>query len=202
VGAAASWVANDALELHASVRAYQHADSSVSTVTDGSLVNMNPWRAHLSGAGQQVLIGGTWTSETQISVLVEAWHDDTALTDAQWSVWTARNRALPLWLKQGVPTAAVAGNLAWQGKAFGVSNSLRQDNLFVRLSWQQDRWQTALDVLYTPADQGTVTSASVVWSGERFKLEAGLRTHGGPADAVLRQLPVQRQGYAVAVWAF
>jgi hypothetical protein len=173
VGAAASWVASDALELHASVR-----------------------------AGQQVLIGGTWTSESQISLLVEAWHDGSALTDNQWNDWSARNQAIPIWLSRGVPVAAVAGNLAWQGKAFGVSNSLRQDNLFVRLSWQQDRWQTALDVLYTPADQGTVTTASVVWSGERFKLEAGLRAHGGPAHAVLRQLPVQRQGYAVATWAF
>ena len=105
-------------------------------------------------------------------------------------------------MARGVPAAAVAGNLAWQGQTFSVSNSLRQDNLFARLSWQHDRWQTALDVLYTPADQGTITTGSVIWSGERFKLEAGLRAHGGPASAVVRQLPVQRQGYMVATWAF
>jgi hypothetical protein len=202
VGAAASWVASDAVELHASLRGYRHADSSISNVAGSDLVTSNPWREARSDGGQQVLIGGTWTSESQISLLVEAWHDDTALTDAQWSDWSARNRALPVWLTRGVPAAAVAGNLAWQGQAFSVSNSLRQDNLFARLSWQHDRWQTALDVLYTPADQGTITTGSVIWSGERFKLEAGLRAHGGPASAVVRQLPVQRQGYVVATWAF
>jgi hypothetical protein len=202
VGAAASWVASDALELHASLRGYQHADSSLSTATGSSLASSSPWRATLSDAGQQVLIGGTWTSASQVSLLVEAWHDGTALTDAQWNAWTQRNQSLPLWLARGVPAAAVAGNLAWQGKAFSVANNLRQDNLFARLSWQFDRWQTALDVLYTPADQGTIATASLVWTGEHVTLEAGLRAHGGPQDAVPRQLPVQHQGYVVGTWAF
>jgi hypothetical protein len=101
-----------------------------------------------------------------------------------------------------VPAAAVAGNLAWQGNAFSVAKNLRQDNLFARLSWQWDRWQTALDVLYTPADQGSITTLSAIWSGEQFKIEGGVRVHGGPDSAVVRQLPVQRQGYVVATWAF
>ena len=171
VGAAASWVASDALELHASVR-----------------------------SNQQALIGGTWTGANQISLLMEAWHDGTALSDGQWSDWTARNQTLPLWLARGIPVAAVAGNLALQGKAFGVSNSLRQDNLFARLSWQHDRWQVAADVLYTPTDRGLISTASLLWTGERFKLEMGLRNHGGPQEAVVRQLPVQRQAYAVWTW--
>jgi hypothetical protein len=202
LGAAASWVATDALELHASVRAYRRVLGLESNVTGAGLAADNPWQTTLSGGGRQLLVGGTWTSESQVSVLVEAWHDDTALSDSQWNDWTARNHALPGWLSKGVPAGAVAGNLAWQGNAFGVSSSLRQDNLFVRLSWQQDRWQSALDVLYTPADQGSVSTASVIWSGERFKFEAGLRAHGGPGDAVVRQLPVQRQAYVSGTWAF
>ncbi|MEO7106421.1 MAG: hypothetical protein ABIZ09_08620 [Rhodoferax sp.] len=202
MGAAAAWVASDAIELHASVRAYQHVDSSVSIATGTNLSTTNPWQPALTGAGQQILVGGTWTNEAQVSLLVEAWHDDSALTDAQWSAWTVRNQSLPNWLTRHVPPSAVAGNLAWQGNAFAVSNSLRQDNMFARLSWQHDRWTTALDVLYTPADQGAIATASVLWSGERFKLEAGLRAHYGPADAIVRQLPVQQQGYAVATWSF
>jgi hypothetical protein len=202
LGVAAAWVASDAVELHASLRAYQHVDSSVSINTGSALSTTNPWQSTQLGAGQQILVGGTWTNEAQVSLLVEAWHDDTALTDAQWSAWTARNQALPLWLARRVPASAVAGNLAWQGNAFGVSNSLRQDNVYARLSWQHDRWQPALDVLYMPADQGVITTASVLWSGERFKLEGGLRAYYGPEDAVVRQLPVQRQGYVVATWAF
>ena len=202
IGAAVAWVASDAIELHASVRAYQHVDSSTSTNTGAGLSTTNPWQTTLTGAGQQILVGGTWTNEAQVSLLLEAWHDDTALSDAQWSNWTARNQALPLWLARRVPASAVAGNLAWQANAFGVSSSLRQDNIFARLSWQHDRWQPALDVLYTPMDQAAMVTASVLWSGERLKLEAGLRAHFGPDDAVLRQLPVQRQGYVVGIFAF
>lgn len=202
IGAAASWVATDALELHASVRAYQHANSMVSINSGAGLSATNPWQAVRTGAGQQWLVGGTWTHESQIGVLVEAWHDDNALSDAQWSDWTARNQALPGWLARRAPASAVAGNLAWQGHAFGASGNLRQDNVFVRLSWQHGRWQPALDVLYTPTDQGLVTTASLLWSSDHVKLETGLRTHGGPGQAIIRQVPVQRQGYVVATWAF
>ncbi|MES2583276.1 MAG: hypothetical protein V4627_11220 [Pseudomonadota bacterium] len=202
LGVAASWVASDAIELHASVRCYQHANSLASSNTGTGLSATNPWQAIRTGAGQQFLVGGSWTHESQIGVMVEAWHDDTALSDAQWNDWTARNQALPLWLNRRVPASAVAGNLAWQGNAFGASTNLRQDNVFVRLSWQHERWQPALDVLYHPADQGHITTASVLWSGDQIKLEAGLRRHGGPESAVVRQLPVQRQAYVVATWAF
>jgi hypothetical protein len=200
-GMAVSWVASDAIELHASLRAYQRADSLTTTATGNGLVSSNPWRAARLDGGGQWLIGGTWTNESQVSLLLEAWHDDTALSDGQWDAWTRRNQALPQWLARGVPAAAVAGNLAWQASAFGAASNLRQDNLFARLSWQHERWQTALDLLYTPADQGLVATASVVWTGEHIKLEAGLRAHGGPQDAIVRQLPVQRQGYVVATWA-
>ncbi len=172
LGAAASWVASDALELHASVR------------------------------GGQQLVGGTWTNPSQISLLLEAWHDSTALTNAQWTAWSARNRVLLQGLAHGVPAAAVAGNLAGQANAFGVANNLRQDNIFARLSWQHERWQTALDLLYTPADRGAIATASIIWTGERIKLEAGLRANAGPRSAIVRQLPVQRQGYVVASWPF
>ena len=202
LGVAAAWVASDAIELHASLRAYQHVDSSVSNNTGTMLSNANPWQPALAGSGQQILVGGTWTNEAQVSLLVEAWHDGAALSDAQWSAWTARNQGLPTWLARRVPASAVAGNLAWQGNAFGVASNLRQDNVFARLSWQHERWVTALDVLCTPADQGVIATASAVWSGEHFKLEAGLRAHYGPDDAVVRQLPVQRQGFVVVTWAF
>ena len=114
------WVASDALELHASVR------------------------------GDQQLVGGTWTFENQISLLVEAW----------------------------------------------------PKNVYARVSWQHERWQPALDVLYMPADQGVLATASVVWTGERINIAMGLRTTAGPDSATVRHMPYQRQGYVVATWAF
>ena len=83
-----------------------------------------------------------------------------------------------------------------------VAGNLRQDNVFARVSWQHERWETALDLLYTPADRGAMATASLAWTGERVKLEAGLRAASGPNGAIVRQLPVQRQGFVMVTWAF
>ena len=222
LGAAASWVASDALELHASLRRYQHHDALLpGAAAEGTaLASANPWQAGLGGSGQQALVGGTWTNEDQISLLLEAWHDGTAPSASQWRQWTARNQALGRLAAMpfpagagggaggaggaivGPPAAAVAGNLAWQASAFNVSPSLHRNSLYARLSWTHEAWQPALDVLYHPADGGRMLTASLTWQGDRVKLEGGLRIHGGPATAVLRQLPVQKQGYVTATWAF
>lgn len=204
VGAAASWVASDALELHASLRHYQRHDALLpgAAAAGTALTFANPWQAGLGGSGQQALVGGTWTNESQVSLLLEAWHDGTAPSASQWRQWTARNQALPAWATLGVPAPAVAGNLAWQASAFNVSPSLHRNSLYARLSWTHEAWQPALDVLYHPADGGRMFTASLTWQGDRMKLEGGLRTHGGPATAVLRQLPVQKQGHVTATWAF
>lgn len=210
-GVAASWVASDALELHASVRHMAHFDTLASTSTASAappgtaLLASNPWQPTLGGSATQALVGGTWTNERQVSLLAEAWYDGTALSPGQWRQWTARNQALPAWRALGGPAAAVAGNLAWQASAFNASSAsanLHRHNLFARLSWTHGAWQPALDVLWHPADGGRLWTASLVWQGDRVKLEGGLRTTGGPASAVARQLPVQRQGYVMGTWAF
>lgn len=133
VGAAASWVASDALELHGSLR---------------------------TGAGlQKLLLGGTWTNQDQLSLLTEAW---------------------------------------WDGSAI----SMLRRNLYLRLSWQHDAWQPALDMLYTPADQGRILTASLTWQGDRVQVQGGLRSYGGPANAVLMQLPVSAMAYIAGTWTF
>ena len=209
LGAAASWVASDALEIHASVRHFQRSDglawSSAAGASSGALLPVNPWGQHTSGSGHQVLVGGTWTAENQLSLLAEAWYDGTALPKAAWQQWASRNQALGALAGQGAPANAVAGNLAWQGSAFsasGASASLHRQNFYARLSWTHDAWQPALDVLYHPADGGRMVTASLVWQGDRVKVEGGLRVNAGPAAAVVRQLPVQKQGYLMGTWAF
>jgi len=210
VGAAVSWVASDALELHASVRHFSHvdalavADTTSSAPPGTALRTHTPWQAALMGAGQQLLVGGTWTSENQISLLAEAWYDGAALSKTQWTQWQARNQGLPAWRALGAPAGAVAGNLAWQGSAFSAATtgSLHRQNLYARLSWTHEAWQPALDVLYHPADGGRMLTANLVWQGDRVKLEGGVRVNGGPKASVVRQLPVQKQAYVMATWAF
>ncbi|MGB4060181.1 MAG: hypothetical protein WBK26_08190 [Burkholderiaceae bacterium] len=209
LGAAASWVASDALELHASVRRFQRNDglawSSAAAESGGALLPKNPWGASMGGSGSQALVGGTWTAENQLSLLAEAWYDGTALPKAAWQQWATRNQALGALAGRGAPATAMAGNLAWQSGAFnasGATASLHRQNLYARLSWTHEAWQPALDVLYHPADGGRMVTASLVWQGDRVKLEGGLRVNAGPTRAVVRQLPVQQQGYVMGTWAF
>lgn len=202
VGAAFAWVASDALELHASARSLKRYDTLALNPTASGLVASDPWQRITAQHATQALIGGSWTHESQLSVLAEAWWDGTALSDAQWDHWGARNRMLAGLPALGAPASAAAGNLAWQSSAFNASPSLRRGNVFVRLSWQHEAWQPTLDLLYHPADGGRMLTAALLWKGEHVQAQGGLRVHAGPADAVLRQLPVQRQAYLTVTWPF
>lgn len=210
-GAAFSWVAGEAVELHASARYLVRADTlapsgiaagTSATVPAGTLAAADPWRpASVSRTGQ-ALVGGTWTNAQQLSLLAEAWWDGTALADAQWDRWAERNAALAGGAGRA-SALAVAGNLAWQADAFRANAAnLRRANVFARLSWQHDKWQPAVDVLYTPADAGRAVTASLGWQGDRVRLDAGLRVYGGPGSAVLAQLPVRRIAFAAATFSF
>jgi len=201
VGAALAWVATDALELHGSWRYQRRLDTRGMAATD-ALLRGNPWQAATVDNAQQLLVGGTWTNASQLSILAEAWWDGAALSDAQWRDWGLRNQRLAALQGKGPPGSAIAGNLAWQADAFGAASNLRRGNLFLRLSWQNGAWQPAVDLLYTPADGGRLLTASLLWQGDRVSMQGGVRAAAGPGGAVLRQLPNQLQHYVNATWAF
>lgn len=202
VGAAAAWVVNESLALHASAR-YLRRDDSVAYVSPGApLASRNPWLFHQTGPARQWLVGGSWTTAEQISLLLEAWRDDTAPSAADWRGWATRNAELASLARVGAPALAVAGNQAWQASAFNAASALRRNTLFARLSWTHDNWQPAIDVLYHPQDGGCMLTAALAWQGDRLKLETGLRRHAGPASALIRQLPERTQGYVMASWAY
>lgn len=209
LGAAASWVATDALELHASARLLQRHDGwRMADTAAGGLVQANPWQPATLGGTRQWLIGGQWTGAQQQSVMVEAWHDGSAAPDAVWDApggWAARNHALAALAAQpGLPAAAVrgaAGNLAWQSSPLAAT-SLRRDNLFVRLAWQPGPWQWTLDTLWQPADGGRIVTAGLQWQGDQWRLNASWRSYGGPATALLAQLPTRRSALLAATLAF
>ncbi|MBK7002549.1 MAG: hypothetical protein IPH35_22125 [Rhodoferax sp.] len=211
LGGALSWVADDSLELHASARILQHADSLAMNPDVAPLSTSNPWQPSLLGHTQQALIGGTWTHTSQLSILLEAWWDGTALSPQQWQQWRERNQSLATLSTLstlttlagfGVPASAVAGNLAWQSDAFAASPSLHRSNLYTRISWEHDAWQPSLDLLYHPSDGGLMATAALLWKGDRVQVQGGIRIHTGPDDSVVAQLPTQRQAYVQANWAF
>lgn len=202
VGAALAWVASDALELHASARYLERSDSLAMDPLAVGLVGRNPWQATSVRHTGQALIGGTWTNESQFSVLAEAWWDGSALSDGEWDGWRSRNALLASLPALGVPASAAAGNLAWQADAFNASSSLRRSNLYLRLSWEHEGWQPALDLLYQPADGGRLLTAALLWKGDRVQLQGGWRVYGGPANALLMQLPTRSIAYVAATWTF
>ena len=211
VGAASAWVATEAVELHASIRYLNEADSVAidTAAVAGSptgLVPTNPWVDTSVRHAVQALVGGTWTNADQVSLLAEAWWDGTAPSNAQWEAWDARNRQLGALVgtpaRAPIPASAIAGNLAWQASAFGASANLHRANLYMRLSWTHEKWQPAVDLLYTPADGGSIATASLGWQGDRVRVDGGLRVYGGPGSAVLAQLPTGRIAYVALTWAF
>lgn len=198
-GAALSWVATDAIELHASWRGLQRYDGwRLAPGLGDAPAAANPWRQATLGGTAQWLLGGTWTGAWQQSLLLEVWHDGTALSDRGWDAWQQRNRAVA-----ATPGPAIRGaaNLAWQATPFSTP-SLRQDNVFLRLSWQPERWQLSADTLYNPADHGRLHTLAAQWQGERWRLNAAWRVAAGPADALVKQLPTRRTLLLAATLAF
>jgi hypothetical protein len=207
VGAATAWVASESVELHASARYLNAADSlaiddAAVAVAPAGLTRGDPWANATVRHAAQLLVGGTWTNVDQLSLLGEAWWDGTALSNGQWADWNARNQRLATLIGGQAPASAVAGNFAWQADAFNASTSLRRANLYARASWQHDKWQPALDMLYTPTDAGRVVTASLGWQGDRVRFDGGVRVYGGPSSAVLAQPPTRRVAYVAGTWSF
>jgi hypothetical protein len=205
-GAALAWVASDALELHTSLRVLQRHDGwRIDSLAADVPVMSNRWQVKTLGGASQWLVGASWTGAARQSVIVEWWHDGSALPDAAWDAWTARNASLAARAAQAsVPASLVrgiAGNLAWQASPFGTS-TLRRDNLFVRLGWQPEHGSFTLDALVTPADRGRVVTAGLQWQGDRVRVNAAWRIYGGPANSLFAQLPQKQSGVLAASWAF
>lgn len=201
VGAALAWVASDSLEVHGSARWLRRADGwRGDALPPGALLAASPWHVESGGPRGQILLGLSWTGASRLSVLAEAWWDGTAPGARQWRGWAARNAALAA-LSGHAPPAAVAGNLASQTQAF-ASQSLRRGNVFVRASWEHGGWAPSIDLLATPEDRGLIVTAALAWTGDRWRVDAGLRRHGGAAGSVTAQLPQRRQAYAALGSAF
>jgi hypothetical protein len=202
LGAAVAWVAGEAVELHASLRALTAADTLRLAAGTPALAAADPWRPVRTGHTAQALVGGTWTSAEQLSLLAEVWWDGTALSGAQWRQWAQRNEQLAALIDTPAPRAAVAGNLAWQTGAYAAAGNLRRTSVYLRLGRAFDAWQAAADVLLTPADRGCTLGAWLSWQGDRVRVEGAWRQHGGPAAAILAQLPARRTAYITGTWAF
>ncbi|MBK6616493.1 hypothetical protein [Ottowia sp.] len=192
IGAAASWVASDQLEVHGSYR--RTGLQPLPTLAGGvpAIASSDPYGLGPEAHRNQVLVGLTWTTSEKVSLLAEAWYDGGAPPDSFWHAW--RSRGDGIWaLARGpnsplVSANAAAGNLGWQASQLS-GYGLRRENVFVRLSWTRDEWQPALDVLFTPRDGGLVATAGATWQGDRVRVDAGVRYYGGRNGSLYWQTP-------------
>jgi hypothetical protein len=194
-GAAASWVPDEALELHASMllqergeRRLPVADTApVATLlaADGALL------AEAIHSPRKALVGGTWTTAEGFSLMGEAWWDGSAPAAADWQrlARQAAQRRAMLGLP-GIPAAAVAGATAASTRMFDQGNLARR-GLLARLAWSEPGggWSLSADLLRSLDDGGTTLTAAASWQGDRLRLDAGVRRYGGRADSAYRLLP-------------
>lgn len=198
-GTAFTKVALESFEWHGSLLYQQRYERLHNTLLDSPALpisSSDPLENRAERHGGKALLGCTWTGESGVSLLGEAWYDAGAYSAREWrAVRNLSERQVDL-LGQGVPEAAVRGNIAYSSRYFERPNLLRE-SLLVRLSHRREggSLEPALDILCTPADGGLVATASLGYESNRFRLDAGVRQFGGARNSAYRLLPEERIVY-------
>lgn len=181
-GLAIARIVTDAVEIHASVLRAEKLDRYVEK-------DSSP-RIKAGYGGWQSLIGLGWTSENQLSLMMEYWHDSRAPSKERWRQWLNQAASLPV----NLPCDTRIGQLADSAKPL-TSTNLQRDNVLFRASWTDNRWTPSVDMLYMPADHGRITTISLGWQGDVLGIEGGWRSFDGPRTAIAHNLPDQSRAY-------
>ncbi|MET0351376.1 MAG: hypothetical protein ABW067_16405 [Rhizobacter sp.] len=149
LGTAVSWVATDAMEIHASVR-YAHEVNGRRDVP-------------------QALAGFTWTGENKVSVIGEAWYDGSAPSDAEWAdPRSLRGLAGQAATLQNLRRRSVFARIAWTHDGWEPSldhlwlPADRSHQTTVALGWVGDRVRVDVGLRRLGGPAGSVMAASPV----------------------------------------
>jgi hypothetical protein len=202
LGAAASVVPTESLEVHASLLTQRRGERRVPLADNASIKDLLTADSALATEAialpRKALIGGTWTTADGFSVLGELWWDATAPAATDWQR-LARQAAQRVALSglPGVPATAVAGATAASTRMFDQASLLRR-GLLTRLAWADpgSGWTASADMLASPGDGGWSLTTAVTWQGDGLRFDAGLRRFGGRADSAFRLLPERGVAFA------
>ena len=194
-GAAASWVPDEALELHASLLLQERGERRLPVADTAPVVALlaadGAILTEATRSPRKALVGGIWTTAEGYSLMGEAWWDGSAPAAADWQrlARQAAQRRAMLGLP-GIPVAAVAGATAASTRIFDQGNLARR-GLLARLAWSQPSggWSLSVDLLKSLDDGGTTLTAAASWQGDWLRLDAGVRRYGGRADSAYGLLP-------------
>jgi hypothetical protein len=190
-GMGVSAVVGEQLEWHASALYLSRYEKFIRAAGAPLLASTDPFQLQEYRDGLQYLLGATWSWANGVSLLAEAWHDDSAYNATQWQQLmetVAQQRDL----LGSAPADAVYNNLLWDLRAYQAV-SLMQDNMLLRISYEGERLDPSLVLLWSPADGGLVSifDASYGW-GNHGSLFASLRMLGGKAGSVYAESPIDR----------
>ena len=174
------------LEWHASMRylpSYNMLKHRLSGQVPSLLVGSSAFETQKKHNGIQALLGASWTWENGCSLMLEAWHDDTAWSRNRWQELLHINNTQHQMLHLGAPTQAVYGNISANNQVYSQQNLLK-DTLFMRLSYDGDAFDPDISLLYTPVDGGAVLTASAdyKWS-DSVQLFGNARIMGGKKNS-------------------
>ncbi|HEU4843170.1 MAG TPA: hypothetical protein VFT05_02800 [Burkholderiaceae bacterium] len=202
IGAALSWVASENTELHASWNGAQALDTLCVEPVQG-LVGATPARDCTTGRAQRILLGSTWSSADNLTVVTEWWWDGGAPAEQRWRDWYRRNRSLSQLAAHVGPAdrLPLAANLAWQSDAL-LQTNLHRSNVLASFNWADEKYAFSLYALWHPADAGRIYTATMGWSASGWELNGGARLYGGPRTSVTAQLPARWQLYLGGSWKF
>jgi hypothetical protein len=200
-GIGISMVFGDSFEWHASVLWQRYDTSPINRLTllqtppAPPLSQNNPFIEHNRNNAIKALAGASWTQLSGWTLLAEVWYDKSAYSDREWRSLTTLTEAQRVLLTATNRSAAtISANIAYNQQAFTQDN-LHQWNTLLRLSRSRNGMEPSLELLYTPKDQGLVTTARITHTFNRQKIEAGLRIFGGADESAWNRLPLDQVVY-------
>ncbi len=198
VGAGFSQVRGDALELHGSLLYQARYSQLMNQLLDSTelLARQDPMQLRGYADGYKLLLGMNYTWSSGVSLILEAWHDESGYSRRQWQalrdLTEAQKRLSGL---SFVSRQAVEGNVAASNQFFAQA-SLLEDNLFARLSYDGENTSANIDVLYSVLDKGSVlTLGAKTEVSDNHDVSYGSRMFGGGSESAYQAMPIKYQLY-------
>jgi hypothetical protein len=191
-----STVVGEGIEVHASSSYRSRYKKTINSLTETNeiLSQADPIYEQQYADCVNALMGFTWSFQSRITIMGEAWHDCTAHTNAEWAAMRDLTKqqqslldSLPLLAPREVIESQIQGNQRY----FSGANLL-QNSVFTRLSYDGVKTDPAMDLLVTPDDGGVVISASITHEAKQnILLFSGARYFTGKSGSAFRQLTDQ-----------
>ena len=193
LGAGALAVVDDALEAHASGLVRTRCERVVNSLLEEGpprlLAQEDPYRIEATRGCTRLLAGVVVTTSARFSFILEAWHDGSGYSMADWRrLRTLARKQRDFLGAPGIPEDAVRQNLRANQRFFN-QRSLLKNNLLGRIGYQSDPLDGAVDVLMTPEDQGVVLTGSVTWRPwPALALSGAVRWFTGRVGSAYREM--------------